>query len=648
MHREPIVARPAGASSSGRWPAVSRGRLWRASLAAGVVASLLLIPAWRPDGARAQSDAARQAAERFTVREEMIPMRDGVRLHTRIFVPRDQREPLPFVMNRTPYGVGGAEGRFVTFFKALAEEGYIFVFQDIRGKYGSEGTFVMQRPARAPADTKALDEGTDTYDTIDWLLKNVPLNNGRVGMLGVSYDGWTTIMGALEPHPALRAISPQASPADMWLGDDFHHNGAFRLSYGFEYAVMMESGKESRQFAFDRYDTFDWYLALGPLASVNAKYLHGKMPTWNDFVAHPDYDAFWQRQTLVPYLRSVKVPTLNVAGWWDQEDFYGPVRIYDALEAHDTLRLNHLVVGPWNHGGWSRGTGESLGAISFGGQTSTYFRDQVQAPWFSFFLKDKGKLDLPEALTFESGTNTWRRWSAWPPKQETKERQLYFGAEQTLSFEKPTAAGDQAADSYASDPAHPVPYRHRPIQATYFAGGSNWSTWLVEDQRFVDDRPDVLSWETSTLDRDVTIAGEVAAHLFASTTGSDADWIVKLIDVYPEDFSTSRNLAGHQLMVANEVFRGRYRRSVEKPEAIVPNQIVDYTFSLHTQNYTFLKGHRIMVQVQSTWFPLIDRNPQTFVPNIFEAKPGDFRVATHRIFRSARHPSHVVVPVVGR
>ena len=589
-----------------------------------------------------------QPADRFQVRDVMIPMRDGVRLHAKIFTPKEQREALPIIMSRTPYGVEGAAGNFATYMKALADEGYVFVFQDIRGKYGSEGTFVMQRPARAPGEATrtSIDEGTDTYDTIDWLLKNVPPNNGRVGMLGISYDGWTTIMGALEPHPALKAISPQASPADMWLGDDFHHNGAFRLSYAFEYAAMMESGKGVQQFAFDRYDTFDWYLALGPLANVNARYLHGKIPTWDDYVAHPDYDAFWKRQTLIPYLRDVKVPTLSVAGWWDQEDFYGPIRIYDALEPHDTKHLNYLVVGPWNHGGWARGTGDRLGAIPFDTPTSTYFRDEVQAPWFAYFLKGKGKLDLPEALTFEAGSNTWKRWDAWPPKQDTRQRQLYFGPDETLSFDRPVTDSDSAFDSYVSDPAHPVPYRQRPIQATYFPGGSRWSTWLVEDQRFVEHRPDVLDWETAPLDRDVTIAGEVVAHLFAATTGSDADWIVKLIDVYPEQYPKNWALAGYELMVSNEVFRGRYRKSFEKPEPIVPNRVLDYVFSLHTQNYTFLKGHRIMVQVQSTWFPIIDRNPQTFVPNIFEAKAGDFRIATERVYRSARYPSHVAIPVV--
>jgi uncharacterized protein len=607
--------------------------------AAVVVASGPVRPAAHPQA---------PIGERFNVSDVMIPMRDGVRLHTKIFTPADPRDPLPIVLSRTPYGVEGAAGKFTTYLKALADEGYIFAFQDIRGKYGSEGTFVMQRPLRDPGDTKGIDEATDTYDSIDWLIKNVPRNNGRVGMLGISYDGWTTIMGGVDPHPALKAISPQASPADMWLGDDFHHNGALRLSYAFEYAAMMEAGKDVQQFAFDRYDTFDWYLALGPLSNVNATYLREKIPTWNDYVAHPDYDEFWKRQTITPHLRDVKVPTLNVAGWWDQEDFYGPIRIYDELERHDQKRLNYLVVGPWNHGGWSRGTGEMLGPIPFGLPTAQYFRDQVQAPWFAHFLKDKGTLDLPEALTFESGSNRWQRWDAWPPVSNTQPRNLYFAANRTLSFDRPTAAGETAYDSYVSDPAHPVPYRQRPIQATYFPGGSKWSTWLVEDQRFVDDRADVLSWETAPLDADVTIAGEVMAHLFASTTGSDADWIVKLIDVYPEQYPQNWSLAGYQLMVSNEVFRGRYRKSYEKPEPIPPDTVLEYAFSLHTQNYTFLEGHRMMVQVQSTWFPLIDRNPQTFVPSIFQAKAADFKAATHKVFRSPQSPSHVTIPVVTR
>jgi uncharacterized protein len=611
-----------------------------AKLIAAIVCVVLALGA-------ADAPADDSVSDRFVVSEAMIPMRDGVRLHAKIFRPKDQREDLPFIFNRTPYGVANSGRHFGSYMKALADEGYIFVFQDIRGKFGSEGTFVMQRPPRAVGDTKALDEGTDTYDTIEWLLRNEPRNNGRVGMLGISYDGWTTIVGALEPHPALKAISPQASPADMWLGDDFHHNGAFRLSYGFEYAALMEAGKETAPFSFDRYDTFDWYLDLGPLANANAKHLHGKIPTWNDFVGHPDYDEFWRKQTLIPHIRAVDVPTLNVAGWWDQEDFYGPQRIYEALERHDKKARNYLVVGPWNHGGWGNGSGEKLGQISFGSPTAKYFREQIQAPFFAHFLKDKGKLDLPEALTFEPGSNQWRRWDAWPPRKETEQRSLYFGPDRRLSFDPPAEA-EGAADAFVSDPAHPVPYRRRPIQPTYAVGGSRWPSWLVEDQRFVDRRPDVLSWETTTLDADLTIAGEVSAHLFASTTGGDADWIVKLIDVYPELNPGDGDMAGYQLMVSNEVFRGRYRNGFERPAPIPADEPLEYSFSLHAQNYTFRKGHRVMVQVQSTWFPLIDRNPQTFVPNIFAAKDTDFRTAEHRVHRSAKRPSHVTIPVVVR
>jgi len=607
---------------------------------ATLVLTMLIAAASIP---RAQQTPA--PSDRYVVRDVMVPTRDGTKLFTRIYTPKDQTGPLPMIMHRTPYGNDGAIGRLNVYMRALADEGYIFVFQDIRGKFKSEGTFVMQRPARPPGDERAIDEGTDTYDTIDWLLKNVPQNNGRVGMLGISYDGWTTIMGALEPHPALKAISPQASPSDMWLGDDFHHNGAFRLSYGLEYAAMMESGKDVQQFAFDRYDLFSWYLELGSLGNVNEKFLKGKIPTWNDYVAHPDYDEFWKRQTMIPSIRSAKVPSLNVAGWWDQEDFYGPVQIYNALEKFDAeSRHNYLVVGPWNHGGWSRGTGESLGPIQFGSATSIYFRDQVQAPWFAYWLKDKGKLDLPEALTFEAGTNQWRRWENWPPKAATP-TPIYFSAGGRLMWTRPSEMSSTASDSFVSDPAHPVPYRRRPIQQTY-GPGSIWSTWLTEDQRFVDGRPDVLTWQTPALDANVTIAGDVVAHLFASTTGSDADWIVKLIDVYPDQNPASLPMAGYEFMVSNEVFRGRYRQGFERAVAIPPNRVQEYSFSLHTQNYAFQKGHRIMVQVQSTWFPLIDRNPQKFVPNIFVAKASDFQSATHRIYRSSTAASNVTLPVV--
>ena len=583
--------------------------------------------------------------EAFTKVDTMIPMRDGVRLHTSIFVPKADHGPLPFMLQRTPYGIDQApRGELAGYLKALADEGYIFVFQDIRGRFRSEGRFVMQRPPREPADAGAIDESTDAYDTIDWLLKGVPRNNGRAGMLGISYDGWLTAMAMLDPHPALRAVSPQASPADMFLGDDFHHNGAFRLSYGFEYAVLTEASDTNAQFSFDRYDTFDWYLALGALSNANARYLHGALPSWNDFVAHPNYDAFWRRQAIGPYLNRVTVPTLNVGGWWDQEDFYGPLRIYELLERHDSLDRNFLVVGPWNHGGWARGPGNKLGNIGFGVNTGEYFRDSVQAAFFAHYLKDK-PLDLPEALTFEAGANRWVRSDAWPPRT-SRARDLYFGPAGRLSFERPPLErAPSAFDSYVSDPAHPVPYRNRPIEPTYFPKGSGWYTWLLQDQRFVQSRPDVLSWETEPLEEDATVRGAIVAHLFAATTGSDADWIVKLIDVYPEDYAADPKLGGYQLMVANDVFRGRYRNSFERPEPIVPNAVLEYVVDLHTQDYRFLRGHRIMVQVQSTWFPIIDRNPQTYVPNIFLAKDSDYRKATHRIYRSARYPSHITLAV---
>jgi putative CocE/NonD family hydrolase len=597
-----------------------------------------------PVDARAQQQAP---ADGYEMTEVMIPMRDGVRLNTKVFVPREHAGPLPFIMTRTPYGIGGATGTLNGYFRDLAEGGYVFVFQDIRGRFGSEGEFDMLRPARTPGDTDALDEGTDTWDTIEWLLENVPGHNGRVGMLGISYSGWTTVMGALEPHPALKAISPQASPADMWLGDDFHHNGAFRLSYGFEYATMMETSNVTEPFAFDRFDTYRWYLDLGSLANVNERVLMGRIPTWNDYVEHTDWDDFWQRQTMIPHSRSVKVPTLNVAGWWDQEDFYGPLRIYEALEAVDTEGLNYLVAGPWNHGGWARRPGESLGPIPFGSPTADYFLARVQEPWFAYWLKDEGTLDLPEALTFEVGTNEWRRWDSWPPELEVEERNLYFHADGKLSFDPPTAGDPEPFDAYVSDPAHPVPYRQRPIQPTY-GPGSTWRTWLTEDQRFVDGRADVLAYESDVLTEDVTIAGEVVANLFAATDGTDGDWIVKLIDVYPEHYPDNWELAGYQLMVSNEVFRGRYRNSFEEPEPLTPNEVLDYSWSLHAQNYTFKAGHRIMVQVQSTWFPLIDRNPQTFVPNIFEAQESDFRPARVRVYRGPGQASNVKVPVVRR
>ncbi|MCC6392843.1 MAG: CocE/NonD family hydrolase [Bryobacterales bacterium] len=583
----------------------------------------------------------RPAPDGFERREVMIPMRDGVRLYTEILTPVSHGGRLPLLMVRTPYDCKAQQKALADRYKELAEDGYIWVFQDIRGKYASEGQFVMIRPPRT--SNGGIDEATDAYDTVEWLLHNVPDNNGRAGMMGVSYPGWLTVMAMLDPHPALKAVSPQASPDDMYLGDDFHHNGAFRLSYGFEYVSSLEAGRENKPFEFDKYDVFDWYLSLGPLGNANRRYFHGRFPSWNDFVEHPNFDAFWQRRKASPYLKEVKVPALHVAGWWDQEDFYGPVTIYEALEKHDTRGINYLTVGPWNHGGWMSGKGDSLGNIRFGGNTAEYFRASVLAPWFAYWLKDRGKLNLPEALTFRAGANEWVRHGAWPPKEHTAMRSLYFREGSTLSFDAPAEEGE-ASDSFVSDPMHPVPYRVRPIPPVYGAG-STWGIWLTDDQRPMHLRPDVLSWESSTLGSDLTLSGQITAKLFASTTQTDADWVVKVIDVYPEKVPDDAKMGGYQLMVANDVFRGRFHNSFERPEPLTPGRVTEFTIDLHTQDYRFLEGHRIMVQVQSTWFPLIDRNPQRYTANIFDAKESDFVKATHRVYRSARHASRVEIQV---
>jgi putative CocE/NonD family hydrolase len=614
-----------------------------------ILFSLALVAAFAAFAQVAPPGQAPSPAPEFTETRVMIPMRDGVKLFTVIFTPKKALPPLPFLLMRTPYGVPSSPRPLMSEpYRELVEEGYIFVFQDIRGRYQSEGRFVMQRPPRDRQDPRAIDESTDAYDTVEWLLKNVPGNNGRAGLMGISYGGWLTAMAMLDPHPAVKAVSPQASPADMYLGDDFHHNGAFRLSYGFEYAAMMETSKENAAFRFDSFDTYEWYLRLGPLAAVNEKYLLGKIPSWNDFVAHPNYDAFWQKQAMAPYLVRVTVPTLTVAGWWDQEDFYGPQKIYETLEPLDREKVNFFVAGPWNHGGWMRSDGSALGRIKFGANTSKYFREKVQAPFFAHFLKDKGGWEVREAVTFETGTNSWQLYDEWPPRKLTEDRSLYFREDGRLSFEAPALRDGAAFDSYVSDPARPVPYRPRPVEATYDPRGSGWSTWLVGDQRFAHLRPDVLTWETEPLAEDITVTGHILARLFASTTGTDADWIVKLIDVYPGDYPADPAMGGYQLMIADEVFRGRFRASFEKPEPLVSNRVTDFAIDLHAADHRFLKGHKIMVQVQSTWFPLIDRNPQTFVENIFLAKASDYRPATQRVFRSKTHPSHVVLPVRSR
>lgn len=603
---------------------------------------------WRQNGADNQakkisSQPLIETLTPFDKREEMISMRDGVRLHTLIFAPRNMAEKLPILINRTPYGIGQSTSDGINRrYNQLVKDGYIFVLQDIRGRYGSEGQFVMTRPLRDKKDAKSIDESTDTYDTVAWLLKNVGKNNGRVGILGVSYDGWLAAVATVDAHPALKASSPQAPMTDAYLGDDFFHNGAFRQSYGYEYVKSMESSKENSDVQFDK-DAYDWYLELGSLSKITDG-PEGKLPTWNAFVTHPDYDDYWKARGAGNYLKQTTVPTLVVGGWWDQEDYYGALKTYEALEKHDADHKNFVVLGPWNHGGWN-GRGKTLGEISFGSSTGLYFRSQIQAPWFGYYLKGKGNRNEPEAVTFQTGCNKWVSYDRWPPK-EAVARDLFLRGGKKLSFEKSTTSTALESESYVSDPGNPVPYRKRPIQATYDPKGSGWYTWLVQDQRFLQGRNDVLTWQTDVIERDLTISGDVIARLFASTTGTDSDWVVKLIDVYPEVDPEDSKMGGYQLMIADEIFRGRFRQGFEKPAPIVSGQVDEYEIDLHSSNHCFRKGHRVMVQVQSTWFPLYDRNPQNFVENIFRARPSDYRVATQRVYESARYPSRITLPVV--
>jgi putative CocE/NonD family hydrolase len=611
-------------------------RNYDATVKAGLTVTLLCLLT-----ALAYAQAAQPAGVAFEKIEAMIPMRDGVKLNTVILAPTSASAPLPILMVRTPYGVDGwSSDRINRAYQELVADGYIFVFQDIRGKYKSEGEFRMNRPPRDKRDTKSVDEASDTYDAIDWLIKNVKNNNGRVGIFGVSYPGWLAVVPLMEPHPALKALSPQALMGDTWLGDDFFHQGGFRLSYGYEYVYGVESTKGGADPTFDKYDMFEWYLKKGAISN----FLTPTLPTWKDFIEHPSFDSFWQSRSASHYLKEPTVPTLIVAGCFDQEDFYGPIQAYKTLEMNDRQKMNYVVFGPWNHGGWG-GPGDRLGNIEFKQQTGKFFREKIQSPWFACHLKGKCASDFPEAQTFQTGSNEWKTYDQWPPLKLTTMRKLYFHANGKLSFDPPTADGDKEFDSYVSDPAHPVPYRQRPIEVTY-SRGSRWNSWLTEDQRFVSDRPDVLSWETETLTEDVTVTGEIIGQLFASTSGTDSDWIVKLIDVYPEEWPDNPKMGGYQLMVTSEVLRGRYHKSFDKPEPLVANKVTKFDVYLHQKDHCFKKGHRIMAQVQSTWFPVIDRNPQKYVENIFKAKDADYIAATQRVFRSKTFASGIKVPVV--
>lgn len=581
-------------------------------------------------------------------KEVMIPMRDGVRLHAIILRPTDTNEPLPLLMQRTPYGVDESTSDSINArYTELAESGYIFVMADIRGRFGSEGQFMMNRPIvgghdPSSTDLSKIDESTDTYDTVAWLIKNVANNNGRVGVIGISYPGFLAIEAGIDPHPAVKAISPQAPMTNLWIGDDFFHNGALRQTYGYDYAIGLETSKENAFSKIDK-DAYDYFLEAGSFEGATKKSGAGKLPTWQAFFEHPSYDAYWQARAVEAHLNKVTVPTLEVGGWWDQEDMWGPQAEYAALKPHDTNKEVFLVLGPWNHGEWVRTT-RFLGDVNFGAATGDQFRAQIEAPFFAHYLKDEGSFDLQDTAAFQTGTNRWMRYRHWPPKDGISERSLYLDADGSLSFTQPTGEDAASFTTYVSDPANPVPYRKRPIEATYAPTGSHWYTWLAQDQRFLGKRQDIASWTTPALDHNVTVSGDVVADLFASTSGTDSDWIVKLIDVYPDDPVLGK-MSGAQLMIVDEIFRGRYRKSYEHPEAVPANEPEEYKFSLHGADHAFLKGHRILVQVQSTWFPLYDRNPQTFVPNIMTAAPTDYKSATQRIYGSAQHPSHLMLPI---
>lgn len=574
----------------------------------------------------------------------MIPMRDGIKLYTVIVSPVNAKQAIPILLQRTPYGASlpvpddsTFQTRWLGSVVTMAKEGYYFVYQDIRGKYKSEGSMQIHMPITHLTEKGTIDESTDTWDTIDWLVKNLPNNNGKAGIYGVSYPGWLALVGAIDPHPALKASSEQACMADLFLGDDFHHNGAFRLSYGMEYTYEVEYDKTTdSNFPFPQYDLYDWYIKLGSLSNVNAKYFHNKIPTWNSFVEHPDYDAFWQKNSPLNYVKSAEIPQLHVGGYYDQEDINGPQLMYSHMEKNDANHQNYLVLGPWNHGQWARGNADSLGKIAFGSKTGVWFRD-VQKKWFDYWLKGNGNGKFDEATCFQTGSNQWKTYTSWPPKDVVLQK-LYLATSNKASFAKPTG---NSFVSFVSDPAKPVPYRTLPIEATY-GPGSRWRAWQVEDQRFVYNRPDVLSFEIDSLTEDLTVTGKIVAHLMASTSGSDADWIVKLIDVYPAFDPQNISMSNFQLPVAMEVFRGRYRKSFSTPLPLTPNKPEEFTIDLHDINHTFKKGHKIMVQVQSTWFPLIDRNPQKYVPNIFEAKDSDFIKAEHRIYSS----SYLELPIM--
>jgi hypothetical protein len=578
--------------------------------------------------------------------EVMIPMRDGVKLHAVILKPADIAGPLPFLIQRTPYGVdGNTRASFFGGRPELARAGYIFVIQDIRGRYKSEGTFIMSRALADHHDPKAIDESTDTYDTVDWLLKNVSGNNGRAGFLGTSYPGFLAMMAGIDPHPAVKAISPQAPMIDVWMGDDFFHNGAFRQSYGYDYVYSMESSKEETDVDYGKdkdgkpRDGFDFFLERGSFAKAAERSGAKSLPTWNLFLEHPVYDSVWSSRGVESSLNAVAVPTLTVGGYYDQEDMYGPQEEYARLEPHDDHHQNFMVLGPWRHGYWGSSS-RRLGNLDYTEAIGKEFRAQIEAKFFAHYLKDESGFDLEDTASFQTGSNTWKRYSHFPPR-ESQPTSLHLQGAGLLGWADSTT---QAKTTYLSDPANPVPYRQRPIQPTY-SPGSQWFNWLTEDQRFVADRKDLALWKLPVLKKDLVATGEVLADIFASTTGTDNDLVVKLIDQYPDD-DPDPKMRGYQLMTNAEIFRGRYLDSFEKPAPLRANSIREYRFSLHDVDHVFKAGHTVLVEIQSTWFPLYDRNPQTFVPNIMTARPEDFKPATITVYSDSEHDSNLQLPLM--
>jgi hypothetical protein len=594
----------------------------------------------------------------YTKFEYRIPMRDGTKLFTSVYVPNDASpgKRYPVLLTRTPYTVApyGTE-RYAKRLGPTAQyekDGFIFAFQDVRGQHMSEGQFVDVRPQLTKkGGPKDIDESTDTYDTIEWMVKNVPDNNGRVGQWGISYPGFYASAGAINSHPALKAVSPQAPIAD-WFWDDMHRHGAFNLVLAFNFfsgfgkpRPVPTDSEEWKSFEHGTPDGYQFFLDMGPLSNADTRYFKGDIAFWKDIVAHPNYDAFWQSRNLLPHLKNIKAAVMTVGGWYDTEDLYGPLRTYAAIEKQNPGISNTLVMGPWPHGGWTRSDGSSLGDAEFGFQTSNYYQE-VELAFFKHHLKGGDKPDLPEALVFETGANRWRRFDSWPPKQ-AKETRLYFQPRGGLSYVAPTSTGE-SFDEYVSDPSKPVPFTREVT--------TGWTkNYMTEDQRFASRRPDVLVYQTEPLEKDLTLAGPLEAELWVSTTGTDADWVVKLVDVNPGKMpGGSRgnaeegkpNRGGQQTLVRGEPFRGRFRESYSEPKPFKPGEVTKVRFVINDVFHTFQRGHRVMLQVQSSWFPFIDRNPQTFVPNIFEAKEEDFLRAFHRVHRSAAHPSSVKVSVL--